>query len=253
MKTVAGENLFGVNGVTIYYGQEKDADIIWKGIVNVDDKIERDKLIDNLIKIMENNSQENGFFKSDDSLMITLFPSRKIKIDDKKLYYDFFDNLKENYGLKQQGKTDKSDDVLISKAIRKTLLNYFGSVCQNFSKRQSATTVYIDDNEEEIIPSIKDLKSKKLAACVELSGCAHNLWLMTGRKSYYIDSRQANFENSTDGHAFVIVDWKDKSVLYDLAQNVLKKYDINPINSIMNNEPFIVDGVEYISNKKLEL
>ena len=115
------------------------------------------------------------------------------------------------------------------------------------------TSIEIDDDDIKI-PSISAQKGKNCSLCVERASVAHNLWLLTGEKSHYINSLDCKFavggaEYSNDGHAFCIVEIDGVYKLFDPTMQVYQKLVGNPIDKMLKGDAFEVltkDGQEYI-------
>jgi hypothetical protein len=133
--------------------------------------------------------------------------------------------------------------------IRDVVYEYLGKFDGDMKKRFSLTQSYFDDDDNIVVPSIKALRNKNASACVEYSSSAHNLWLLTGVKSYYILSKDTKFETTNDGHAFVVVEYGGKFRLFDLAQGIGGPIKNNPIDLFENNKPLIVNGMVYANAK----
>ena len=199
----------GVYDITtkVKYGREEGVIDKWKSIIEIENREERNKKIDELLVVLELNKNENSFFAADDIVYINAFCS--FKVDDREIYYLFFENLREII-IADNNKT-KDQRNLITKAINKTLFEYFGTINPNkMSERENIT----DNNDDTKQSSIKDQKGKQTAMCTERSVLTHNLWLLVGETSYWIDSNDFYMkENSKTtmttidgtGHAFSVV------------------------------------------------
>ena len=250
MEIKHGNSIAGIYPVEIKYGQEISAGEKWKEIIAIQDNKEMQQKVDELLEIFCANSSENGFIDDKQQLDINILFSRFVVLDDKELYYMFFEQLKNNFDKKQELFANKQDIGIIDITIRQTIKNYFGEITGNSSLRNNLTYLKFDKDDNAILPSIKNLKNQNCAECVEISAVAHNLFLLTGQKSHYVLSRAANFNNSNDGHAFVILEGPNKCILYDLAQATLKAYQTNPVQDILNNKDFIVNGNYYVNQEE---
>ena len=246
MKKYIGDNYKRLGKVAaeikIQYGQEPDISDEWKRIIAIDDEVARHQEVDKLLDRMEQNSEQNGFFCADEK--VDIGAGCGFLLDDKEIYYNFFDNLKVLY-QEQNGKS--SEMLIILQAIKKTEQEYFGGFGANKSKREDLTAIEIDDEAGEIVPSIKNHKGQNCSLCVERSAVAHNLWLLAGKTAYYVDvtSGQVFFEGSSsdfrnDGHAYNIVEDGGIFRLVDLAMMNACNYKGNPIEDMENGLPIIV-------------
>ncbi|MGD9901558.1 MAG: hypothetical protein AB7S44_03370 [Spirochaetales bacterium] len=244
MKSFSGEMLGEpINSIT--YGQEPKAFEKWHQIITIKNIKKRHKAIDSLLNTMITNKETNGFFSAQDEIVIRVFPPCSIKLDDKNLYYDFFDTLKENFETNQLKEKPMSELGLISYTIKMVTQNYFGAVPTDLNLRHRLTAIRPDENDNMVVPSISNLKGRDSAACVELASSAHNLWLLSGNKSYFVHAKDCALDESQDGHAFVFVEKPDNFVLYDLARNKLKNIDFNPIEKILNDKPLVINNEVY--------
>lgn len=239
------DNFWGDKILVVYQGQEKSVADKWLEIVQIEDVDERHIAIDKLLETMQKNAPENGFIRHDEALEVNNSYPCEIYINDVELYYLFFDNLKELYDSNKY----QSNDALISISIKKTLDQYFGGYGTNLNERLYLTKS-INQEDERVFPSIKDLKGKSLGACVEVAACSHNLWLLTGKHSSYVASKRTKILGTNDGHAFNIVQIKDHYSLYDIVRNILKPYSTNPVDKILNNESFKVGDDYYFVGEK---
>ena len=238
---------FDMSAVAVRYGQY-DGEIDYRKIAELEE-CERNKMVDQLVEEFNQKKDETGFFGQDDIIYINRLYGSSFKIDDNEIYHLFFKNLDNAF---KKFKDTKRTGAIVMTTIMNTVYEYLGKFDGDMKKRYSLTESYFDENDNLIVPSIKDLKSKNASACVEYSSLAHNLWLLTGVKSYYILSKDAKFEGSDDGHAFVIVEYGGKCRLFDLAQGVGGYIDINPIELFKNKKPLIINGKIYANAKYIE-
>lgn len=224
----------------IRYGKQSSAANFWKEIIGIEDNQRRKEKIDEFIEVMEKNKEENGFFCREDVVKINEV-SNGFKLDDKELYYEFFDtlrNLKKNY-------PQEPDFRILFHGVLNTVKNYFGGFNSDRNKRQHLTRTYVDENDEYIIPSIANQKGKNCSLCVERASVSHNLWLLLGEKSHYVNSKDCkigngNDEYRNDGHAFCIVEIDGVYKLFDPAMEIYMKLEGNPIDKMLKGEPFKV-------------
>ncbi len=222
----------------------------YKEILAEDDQEKRKPMIDSLVKKLSEDSHETGFVGDGEEVMIGGFQNASFKIDDNELYYMFFNNIDRVKNiLKQEGKLDTAPEgAIIYRAIRVTEEEYFGA--QNASRKgrlNLLTPTFDPETDDLITPSIKVLKGKGMAECVELASVAHNLWTIAGIPSYYILSKDCHFDNisaeySNDGHAFNLVNYGDSYKVYDKALGNFGRVEGDPISSLLNGEPVILKG-----------
>lgn len=226
--------------VTIRYGIEQSIADVWKVIINIKNDEERNQKIDSLIIELEQNSEENGFFRREDKVSINIFSG--FRINDKEIYYDFFKRLKKIYTLLLKSEKKEIEGFAIFSAIKETVESYFGKDKKDaMRERMNLTAIVADENDDFIPPSIKVLKESGCGMCVEKSSIAHNLWLMCGKKSYYISSKAVFVNaNNHDGHAFCVVEYDNKFRIFDAALGNYGLLDFNPIETIKDNIPFKV-------------
>lgn len=254
MQKAIGPKVLGYDQATMYYGKEPAVKDKWKEIIQIENVEKRHLAVDELIKVMQTGN--NGFLGASEKIIINQLFNLCFTIDDKELYHLYFDNLK--YACEHKDTLFKNGDVrdrkIISRAIIATEKMYFGGFSPDMRKRMAIASMHFDENDEPVIPSIKDFRGQNAAACVELASVAHNLWLMSGEDSYLFNSKTTDFANSNDGHAFTFIKFDDITVLYDVALQRIKKYtDKDPIKDIESGKPFSFDGDTYINapNKTL--
>ena len=232
---------WSMNGTSIRFGQATSVVEEWQKIIAIDEDAARQKAIDSLIDTLEADVETSGFFDASEQIMITRGAGamQGIKLDDREVYYNFFDNLKTLYSTATD---DKEKNNVLPKAIKQTVDTYFGQYNGDEKSRLSFTTAEIDDDGEIIYPSVSVLKGKGLGACVEKSAMAHNMWLMLGRKSHYISSSSIHFKGISDeAHAFTIIqNGHGNYMLYDLALNNFGRLAGDPIKEMLKGEPLIV-------------
>ena len=234
------EKLGSMPTISMRYGKEDGIYLLWQNICQIDDEKARNAEVDKLVSRMIEHKDKNGFFAPDDVIMVNEFFHQQIQLDDMEIYHDFFSVLHEN------SKTDKSmSPNFYSHAIITTLSNYFGKMTGDEVKRRSLSCITFDKNDEPILPSIKDLKGQDCAACAEYASLSHNLWLLAGLESYFVNN--LNIE-----HAFNIVcNSKNIYLLFDIAQHRIKPLEGNPIEKIKKQEELVIDGFTY--SKKVNI
>ena len=222
----------------IQYGKEESIENQWKEIVKEKDKNLRHKKIDAIIEKLEANSTNNGFIQSKVGINIDCWHG--FKVDDREIYYIFFKNLIKNCEeLDKMGKTNY-DGFVMYVSIRQTLDDYYGKRVENAYKiRKQLTEIDEDENGCFVVSSIKVLKGQGCAMCAEKASVAHNLWLICGKKSYYISSKTIKYKGKelSDGHAFCVVENAGKFKVFDAELENYGPIDFNPIENVKNNLP----------------
>ena len=229
----------GVFDWFMQYGQQEGIQDQWKEIINQTNEVATKTQIDELIKTMENNSDNNGFFCANDDVAVDSMNG--FKLDDPELYYLFFENLKVMSNQLKQGDKIPTDGIIIFKSVEKTVKDYLGMPKRNAREQRIAlTSVEITDDDEFIMPSIKKQRGQGTGLCTERAAIAHNLWLLAGKTSYFINTRQCELSGdqqyANDGHAFCIVEYDGKFRMCDFALNNCGLMQGNPIQSIKNGE-----------------
>lgn len=235
-KECKGEEVSNLADLYVQYGIETGITGKWKEIIQEKDETKRKELIDNLISKLEKNKETNGFFGKDDVVKIDSING--FKIDDKELYYLFFETIKE--GCEHAKKMDYS---LVYRAVRNTLAKYFGKMVPNSKLLRMKLTNPNAGDKDFVYPSISKQKEKGTGVCVEQASVAHNLWLLCGVTSYYISTKdiQSDFSSSDDGHSFCIVEYNGSFKVFDSLLEIYKKLDLNPIELMRKGVPFEVD------------
>ena len=191
---------------------------------------------------MESNSTSNGFWTQSDEIRITFgIGTNAIHLDDRNIYYNFFDNLSQLHKKNRNLEKPREEGTLAVESIHRTIENYFGAFNGNLDLRNQLTDLNFDTFE---YPSISVLQGKGCGACVEKAAVAHNLWLLMGRESYYVSSTSAKFEHSNDeGHAFCIIrNSKGNFMLYDHAMNNFGPLQGNPIETLLSGQPLHIQA-----------
>ena len=238
---------FDMSSVAVRYGKY-DGEIDYRKIAELEET-ERNKVIDALVEEFNQKKEETGFFGKDDIIYINRLYGNAFKIDDNEIYHLFFKNLDNSF---KTFKDIKKSGAIVMTTIMNTVYEYLGKFDGDMKKRFALTESYFDENDNLVVPSIKTMKNQNASVCVEYSSLAHNLWLLTGVKSYYVLSKDAKFEGSDDGHAFVIVEYGGKCRLFDLAQGVGGPIKDNPIELFENKKPLIINGMVYANAKYAE-
>lgn len=236
---------FDMSGLSIRYGKQQGKPR-YEEIAQLQDKRIRDKKVDELVKEFIKNKDKTGFFAPDDPIYINKMFGKVFTIDDNEIYHTFFDNLNANFSSRE----GRSSGGIVMRSVYKTVLDYYGRFDGDQKKRYQLTSSSFDDEDNFIIPSIKNLKGQNSAACVEYASLAHNLWLLAGVTSHYILSKDTNFPGSSEGHAFVIVEYGEKFRLFDIAQEIGGPLNGNPIKDIQNSKPLVVNNMVYANASK---
>ena len=191
---------------------------------------------------MESDREINVFFRREDEVIINT-TSNAFKLDDTEIYYIFFEQLKRI----KESQPDHDDEIILFFAIKNTLLTYFGGKEGNRAKRNRLTSIVTED--DIAAPSISTQKGQNCSLCTERASISHNLWLLVGKTSYFIDSKNCNFRNNlnefaNDGHSFYIVEESGTLKLFDAAMEIFKKLPKNPIKEMLSGKSFEVTNKE---------
>lgn len=231
-----------IKGTSVRYGKEQTFGEEWRKIVEIEDREKRNQEIDKLLEAYQKNSQQNGFWSADDKVQITFggFASNAILLDDKNLYYIFFDALRARIEHNKTQEKPMPEGSVIVNSIHATIEAYFGKFNGNMQLRDRLTQF---DFMEEKIPSVASLMRKGCAACVEKAAVSHNLFLLAGKESYFVSSCSSQFPHSPDeGHAFTFIkNAKGNFMLYDQAMENYGPVKGDPIEAMLNGEPLIID------------
>ena len=238
------------DSVNVRYGKEESAKELFNDVFqakNKDDLLEKVKI---LIQTLEKNNENNSFFKLDEEINISLglqsTAGAKIRIDDVNIYKRFFDIYSD---LKQKNPA-YTESRLHMEAVRGTINSYFGEFDGNIELRNKITAVEQDaekliENDMQIeATSIENFKGKNCAMCVERASVAHNLWLLGGYESYFVDTASIEFEGLPDeAHAYCIVNYNGTFKLFDDSMGIYKAFEegVNPVEDILNGKPLIVN------------
>lgn len=234
----------------IRYTQKTLSDKFFADILQEQDEKKKKVLIDKLIKSASENSFETGFFAKNQEIAVGGLGGHAFVIDDMDIYYSFFENLKKiaNEFAKQGLDFKKNKMYMVAKSISKTEQQYFGVGCNLRNVRLSLLAQTYDEKTDNFpAPSIKVLKDKGIAECVELASVAHNLWILTGEKSYYINSKDCYFggvgkEYSHDAHAFNLILHNGSYFVFDKALGNFGKIGGNPIEDFLEDRPVVIEG-----------
>ncbi len=225
--------------ISMRYGKEEGINKLWREICQIDEKEVRNNKVDELVLRMVKNKDKNGFWGPEDVLVISHLFMEQFKLDDMDIYHNFFSVLNEKTKKDFSFKT-------YAESIFKTVTDYFGKIPKDNKKRAELTAAFFDNNDEFIVPSIKELKNKDSAACVEYAAISHNLWLLSGVESYFI-------KNLTIEHAFNIVHTNSQYFMFDLVQGISKPIESDSIKKIENQEELVINGFTYSKNENKEL
>ena len=232
----------------IQFGKQEGMEGKWREIIAIEDQTLRNQAVDQLLQTMEQNKEQNGFFGKTDEVEINTLFSQRFCIDDNELYYQFFNNLKNNM---QNNTENRSSGWVVLKSILQTEQDYLGFPSNDERKRAQVASVFISD-EDVVIPSIRNFKGQNCAACVEFASISHNLWLLTGVTSYYVVSKNIRIDGESGGHAYNLVEYGNKFRLCDIAQGNYTPLEGNPIEAILNEQPFMVGESVYANANHLE-
>ncbi len=245
----SSKGLFGVPSVTMRYGQEIAADELWKQILDIENEEKRNKQIDILVDLLSIDCEKTGFFDKNNPVVINQLLGLGFVLDDNQVYYDFFKNLKDIKLQSLKEKLSFTEGAIIKKAIEKTLDNYYGKYKSGNKKlrTQYVKSEYDSQKDDFVFPSIKKQKEKGTGVCAEHASLAHNLWLLTGKKSYYVDAKETFFQSvgkefEDDGHAFCIVEYGGKFRLFDADMGNFTILEGNPVEKLLKGEAINVSG-----------
>ena len=160
-----------------------------------------------------------------------------IIVDDDSIYDNLFDNIQYF-----QNKYHR-DANIISFAIQKTVLDYYGigRPSEEFEKILFLKTQY-DKGQNT---SIKQLKGKRWATCMERSGLAYNLFRSLGYHCALI-ATDISLVNENCGHTFIVVELDNDYYIYDLICSKIYDKDMpSPLLCKLNKEigKSIINGV----------
>ena len=99
-------------------------------------------------------------------------------------------------------------------------------------------------------PSIRVQKGKGTGVCTERASIAHNLWLLTGRQSYFFTSKDCRFvDGENAGHSFSVVKLKKGFRLCDFALDRFDLFDNSPIDMINKKQPLLFGNNVYFGTE----
>lgn len=248
--------------VELHFGQSLKAGEEWKKIVAEADEEKRHVLVDQLLEsVQEEDISTSSFFKEDE--IISTGEGRGFKLNDRELYYLFFDLLK---NLNDQNVEHKiSDANLILTVVKETIKRYAGSknyvnadgkVDESVRRkvRLSKTERIFDEETGDIdFPSISAQRGLSCMLCTEKAAAAHNLWLLCGKTSYFcstncdqlgVNQAESNDAYGTDSHNFTIFENDGKFVLCDLSMNNVGKLQPDCIEKLLSGYGLQVSNVE---------
>ncbi len=260
-KRMEGESIFA-GSTNVRYGKEDGIKEIFDEIIKIDDETLRHQRVDELLSTMERNTDNNGFIPANEAVYLEngmrQIGAPQFKIDDKNIYYLFIDR----YKALREANPDKSDSIVHYVAVKDTIAMYFGLYNGNPTLRKQLTTPEVDydrfgaDASYKVeTPSISRLRAKSCAMCIERASVSHNLWLLGGYESYFVNAGSINFPNVSDeGHAYCLVHYNDRFRLFDPAMQVYKALEVgqNPIEDILTGKPFVVGDMVYANASSLD-
>lgn len=223
-------------------GKIEGSENMWKDIILCEDDEKRVKMIDSYVKIASADS--NGFFGLND--IISTGQGRGFVLDDMNLYYEFFKNLKMYFDYNESLEFKHNEGSVLDNAIRKTINDYAGLGCDREKRLQLTQSTVTDDGDIKF-PSIREQYKKGTLLCTEKASIAHNLWLLSGRTSYFCftssDTLSGGEEFSNDMHNFTIIDNGHGLTLYDVAMNNYCKLPEDTIEKTLQGQPLVVTKV----------
>ena len=223
---------------------------MWKEIIKEEDVEQRHKFIDSLVEKMSENSKNNGFFGEND--FVDCGQGKGFSLNDKELYYMYFDNLKMLSEVKNPHKIDISGKI-INEAIKLTIKQYGGSVLWKSDKAIRDKRVELTTIEDEI-PSIANQRNQNTLLCTEKAAISHNMWLLTGKTSYFCYSNTENLQSQgqkgseayeNDAHNWTIVEYDGIFRLYDLSLGNFAKLPSDCIDKMLTGYGLKVENLPY--------
>lgn len=222
----------------VRYGKEDCAEKFLE-ITKIKDRDERNKRIDAFLEEIENRADKNGFFRHDEKIHANFgFGDYGFKIDDKELYYMFFDRyieLREKYPKAPNGAVHEN-------AVKQVIDSYLGSFKGNYELRDELLLPdnYIEDRINQNINNVRSIsafRGRNCALCVENASIAHNLWILGGYECSYVAAGDANLTGEPEPHAYCIVTQIPhlKYLLFDKTNNIYKSMPTkkNPRENIL--------------------
>ena len=231
--------------VIIRHGKQENLPYSWKEIIEQPNEQEMQKRIDEMLDMLNANSPQNGFIGEDE--VVDCGQLRGFYLNDRTIYYMFFDNLKKLYDFNKDKQI--SDGKYFDSAIKSTIKQYAGGTGINREERFKCTNNIITDDGDLSFPSISEQKGKNCFYCTERAAISHNLWVLAGASSYFCWTSSDDFgkvddECKSDTHNFTIVESKGKFVLYDLAMNNFCMLPDSCINDMLEKKGLKVENVE---------
>lgn len=247
-----------VGSTNVQHGKQEGIRELFEKITTLSESEERTALIEQLITTMENNSEQNGFFGRNDEIKMIVndfnLDSPQIVIDDIDVYKMFFNN----YTLLKEKFPNKPEGAIHSAAIRGTVDAYYGKFYGNANLRLSLAKSKVDFTEDGDImvapASVSKLKGKNAAMCTERASMSHNLWLIGGYESYYVEATSIKFEGCEDqGHAYCLVNSNGSFKMFDPARYTYFPFEAgrNVADEILSGQPLKVEtsyGKEVYAN-----
>ena len=233
-----------LNKLFVQYGVEPGIKNLWEEIIKLDGESAKAK-VDALLEKMAMNSKNNGFFDANQTVNIS-YKGFGFRLDDYNLYYMFFNNLKDMYESEGEN-AQQNKGAIIFNSIKQTLKDYFGGVIKDTRSEKPSLTIF-DDNIE--FPSISNQRDKGTASATEMASVSHNLWLLTGKESFYLSSYDCKLENTKqklleDGHKFNIVNTGNGYRLCDFTRGYFTMLDASPLDIIKEGKPMVFGSEIY--------
>jgi len=246
-----------INGcfISVRYGKENNVRD-WQEIISLSQE-ERKEAIDKLLEQFNSNSDNNGFFTETDT--VDCGKTRGFILNDKELYYMFFENLRVLF--EKHKDQNFTNGKYVNAAIKATIEQYAGGKGVDRNKRFELTTASVNEDGDIEFPSIAMQKGQNCFYCTERAAISHNLWLLSGATSYFCYTDSPNFEQAdevckNDAHNFTIVSYDDKFILYDLAMNNFCKLPNDCIDNLLSGQGLQVTNVNipgvYAKNVNME-
>ena len=253
---------FSYQDSEVRYGQQITlaSQVLIAKIIGTDDDKERNSLVDKLVSQLEKNSEKNSFFIREEVINETIGGlgsqlGGKFKLDDAEPYHIFFKYLHDYTKMYP----DKSRAAIVKKSAIKTNDDYFGLFNGDYNKNKELVRWTMDQDGNEIVPSIRGFKNQKCALCIERATLAHNLFLLAGYESGCVRSGDIRLAGSGDAaHAYCIVRLEKNQTLFDPSMRFDYNFeeDRNVVDEILDGKPIVVEkyGIEsvYANNSALE-
>lgn len=246
----------------VVYGKEDSLKGVILEIAKIKDSKERNNAVDLILEALEQNKENNGFLGPKDKIVISnILKFQSIKLDDKDIYYIFFDYIHKAYEdnmakiaedpTYHQGVPLNTLDVVNS--ISNTLNAYYCGLNKNEKLREKLTITNEPDAEPR---SIKEQKGMGCAACVEVSSVAHNLFLCSGLESAFVISYDSAIIHEDkleiSPHAYDVVKIGNSNRIIDYARNKIINLDKNIVDIIDEKIPIVKENFIYINAKQYE-